>query len=182
MESVHRVRKGLAHWGSVVVLFGAFSGGAVWVNDLSQDLEQANRDRGALAEQVKKLGGIPVAGPTGDPGKDGSNGSDGRDGLNGSDGKDGPRGAKGATGTKGDKGLPGAPGEQGPKGDPGDKGAQGPKGEQGTQGPQGEQGPKGDPGDKGEPGTINCPAGFTMVEIQIPSNEGTYQACRKDGT
>lgn len=173
-----RTMKGSVYWGSVTILFGAFSWGAVWVHDLSGDLEQANKDRNALARQVKSLGGTPVVGPKGSDGIDGKPGTAGADGRDGRDGPAGEKGRPGEKGSPGPQGVQGAPGEQGPKGAAGEKGEQGPKGDVG---PQGEQGPKGDPGDKGEPGEITCPGGYVMAEVTIPSSDGTYLVCKREG-
>lgn len=102
----------------------------------------------ALAEQVRDLGGVPVAtatpGPQGESGDRGPQGPQGPPGRTGRDGKDG---LPGPVGQRGPQGLPGL---IGPPGQNGESGADGTDGQDGADGQQGEQGPK---GDQGEPGT-----------------------------
>lgn len=137
------------------------------------ELEQTRTDNAALANQVRSLGGQPVAdgkpgdrgpvGPTGDRGPQGPQGPPGIQGKQGPIGITGqsprclleptrcvgPKGATGNQGTAGDQGPQGEPGpagkagDQGPAGPQGDTGPAGAKGDQGIQGPAGEQGPAG---------------------------------------
>ncbi|WP_258904877.1 collagen-like protein [Actinokineospora sp. UTMC 2448] len=85
-----------------------------------------------LANQVRDLGGIPVAqpvvgaqgpageqGPQGLPGEPGPTGPPGKDGRDGTPGRDGAPGKDGAPGTDGAPGEPGVAGPQGPAGPPG---------------------------------------------------------------
>jgi Collagen triple helix repeat (20 copies) len=181
-----RMVKGSVYWLTVAAAFGAFSWGAVTVHDLSEDLDQANEQRDALAEQVRSLGGTPVAGPKGSDGRNGSDGRDGKDGQDGADGDKGdtgPAGKSGQDGSDGTDGAVGAKGDQGPKGDKGEQGDKGDPGEKGDPGPQGEQGPKGEPGADGADGVIICPDGYTMTSVRLQGDSDTlYKVCRRDGT
>ena len=56
------------------------------------------------------------------------------------------------------------------------------KGTQGPPGPKGEAGPKGDTGPQGPPGGIQCPAGYTLINLVInhPGGQTTILTCEKD--
>ena len=95
---------------------------------------------------------IPVPGPQGEPGEDGTTFIPSIDGNgvlswtnNGGFENPSPIVIKGEKGDKGETGPQGETGPIGPKGDKGDKGEVGAKGEQGLQGPKGETGPRGEP-------------------------------------
>ena len=181
-----RMMKGTAYWSSVVVLFGAFTWGAVAVSDLQEDFDQATRDRDALSDQVRGLGGTPVAGPQGERGTDGRNGLNGDAGPVGPQGSPGPTGASGRPGSDGDDGQDGTDGQDGADGPQGDTGPvgpagpQGPTGPQGPQGEQGEQGPEGRAWRQGSPGVITCAEGYSAVDINLPGDDGNYRVCRRD--
>lgn len=149
----------------------------VWVQfsikSLGNELEQSRSDNAALANQVRSLGGHPVAegkpGDQGPPGPQGERGEQGPPGIQGPPGMQGPRGPigvagqsprcllepskcvgpKGAAGTDGSDGKDGSQGPAGPKGD---TGATGPEGPQGPAGPQGDPGAAGPAGPQGDPG------------------------------
>lgn len=107
-------------------------------------IEQAHRDIGTLAGQVRDLGGKPKVTPTPAP-----------PGLPALRGPAGPQGPRGPAGTSGTPGQPGRNGKNGPAGNPGNPGTPGPPGdpgERGPAGPPGPAGPKGDKGEKGDPG------------------------------
>lgn len=84
-----------------------------------------------------------IAGPKGDPGKDGLNGVNGNDGLNGKDGLPGQDGEDGKPGVDGKDGLPGANGFNGTDGKDGLPGINGLNGADGTDGADGEAGTDG---------------------------------------
>ena len=112
-------------------------------------LEQTRQDNAALANQVRSLGGQPVA-----------------EGKPGDEGPPGPQGPPGSQGSPGPQGPPGAPGKQGPIGitgqsprcllEPsrcvGPKGASGADGKDGSVGKIGPQGPAGTAGKDGADG------------------------------
>jgi Collagen triple helix repeat (20 copies) len=81
----------------------------------------------------------------------------------GKQGPRGPRGARGPVGPAGAKGATGAPGPAGPAG---------------TAGPKGD---KGDAGLQGPPGRIQCPAGYTLIDLVInhPGGQTTILTCEK---
>jgi hypothetical protein len=136
----------------VGVLLGVVIIGYVLVtlHSLSQSLAAAEGERDALAAQVRRLGGTPVAGPSGRPGRDGSPGSAGPTvtitGAPGKDGKDGSPGPTGPVGSPGASGVPGSdssiPGPSGAAGSPGHDatGAPGPAGADGKDGKDGRDG------------------------------------------
>ena len=114
---------------------------------LSNDLDEANQARDALARQVQGLGEKPVAGPPGSRGEAGegevgATGPPGPPGPAGTDGKDAPTitPAAGSPGPPGPTGPPGAdsvvPGPTGPPG----PGATGAPGSDGVDGRDGEDG------------------------------------------
>ncbi len=82
----------------------------------------------------------PVAGPPGEPGRDG------HEGVPGPPGDHGPAGVPGPPGEKGDPGAAGDRGDTGEAGPPGDRGGDGPDG------PPGRDGRDGLPGVQGEKG------------------------------
>ncbi|MFI8301580.1 collagen-like protein [Streptomyces nigra] len=143
---------------------------AVWVQALTHDLRMERAYNRTLAQQVRDLGGKPVAGPRGEPGRSvvGPSGPPGVDGVDGSPGPSGSPGADGSDGTAGQPGPVGASGAAGPAGPPGPQGEPGPAGPQGEQGPRGEQGPAGQ----------SCPEGFSW---QTPSYDPDARVCRRDG-
>ncbi|GAA2673942.1 hypothetical protein GCM10010400_40120 [Streptomyces aculeolatus] len=185
-------RKDIAFAVAVLVSIGLFMLLVVWVQNLAGDLRDANRDRDALAAQVERLGGTPVAGDPGKAGERGEPGAAGTDGAAGSkgdkgapgekgepgaDGKRGgagPDGPAGQPGEPGEDGAPGAAGANGTDGAAGPTGAQGPQGEKGDPGAQGAQGPR---GEQGLPGPA-CPTGYSL---QAPAWDPDALVCRRDG-
>lgn len=152
-----KLRTGLTYWVSAAAVFGIIGWSTLTVVDMRNDLSKAERDRAALSQQVKDLGGTPVAGPrgsTGTPGRDGRNGNPGTAGAAGRDGADGSSGTPGTAGADGKDGSDGADGKAGTDGAPGRDGAVGPKGDQGEQGIQGPPGPE-------------CPEGYTPTHVPI---------------
>ena len=79
--------KTLRWWAAVVALAVGLAYAISGVRDVAERLSTAERDRAALAQQVRSLGGVPVAGPKGD------------DGTDGRDGRPGPTGPAGPTGS-----------------------------------------------------------------------------------
>ncbi|MFB7500011.1 collagen-like protein [Streptomyces sp. NPDC056161] len=147
---------------------------------LRHDLRTANSARDALAQQVERLGGTPVAGPAGSRGQPGESVV----GPSGAPGVEGPRGEPGPTGSPGPSGSPGKDGSDGKAGAsatgqpgaPGATGAAGPAGPAGSQGQPGPAGPQGEKGDKGDPGPA-CPAGYSL---QPPASDPDALVCRRD--
>lgn len=174
-----------ARWWTLTILVAvAIALGIVSYTDLRDDNRAKTGQVNALADQVRRLGGTPVAG---EPGKDGATGRDGRDGTEGADGDDGepgspgPTGSPGVAGTRGAVGPTGAAGNKGEAGSVGTPGSPGPTGPAGPSGPAGAQGPAGEKGDTGEPGeSVMCPAGYTPTEIVIVPHPGTYTVCKRD--
>ncbi|MFD1547026.1 collagen-like protein [Nonomuraea guangzhouensis] len=147
--------------GAAVAFAGLMAAGMAAIGDVRSQLRKAESDGQVLAEQVKRLGGVPlvspsagpqgergpvgpagqtVVGPRGLTGPSGPPGPAGRDGKPGKDGAAGPTGLQGIPGSKGEPGAtvtgpPGAKGEQGADGKDGKDGADstvvGPKGETG---------------------------------------------------
>lgn len=151
----------------------------ITIQELGHDLRTANDARDALASQVQKLGGTPVAGPPGsrgDPGKSivGPRGPKGEKGDQGEPGSPGPSGSPGKKGSAGETGATGEPGAVGATGPAGPAGPAGPQGEPGPAGPQGE---KGDTGEQGPAGPA-CPDGYSL---QTPSYDPYAKVCRQDG-
>lgn len=175
----HRVKRpGRRSWrGNALAVAGAaLAGGAfLTVQDLSHDLRDANEARDALAVQVQRLGGKPVAGPPGSRGQPGE----------GVTGPIGPRGEQGPVGPTGPEGEPGDDGvdSTGEPGAPGQDGAT-VVGEPGPAGPQGAPGPAGPPGSDGTNGTDGkdgadgqtCPAGYSL---QPPAADPDALVCRR---
>lgn len=145
-----KLKFGIAYWVSASAILGTACWTTLSVVDMKKDLSQAERDRSALVQQVKDLGGTPNVGPrgaTGTPGRDGRDGDPGQAGTNGRDGSDG---TPGTAGTDGADGTPGANGKDGKDGADGRDGVDGAPGPQGPQGPQGEPGP-------------SCPEGYNVT-------------------
>jgi hypothetical protein len=179
--------------GDALVVMGAVMLGAVlaWimltVSGLTHDLRAETARGDALAQQVRGLGGTPVAGPSGARGEPGPSvtGPSGAPGQPGADGSPGPSGSPGKTGASGAPGRGGAasadstiPGPSGPPGaDSTVPGPIGPAGPVGPMGPQGEPGEKGATGDRG-PSGASCEDGYSW---QTPSWDPDARVCRRDG-
>jgi hypothetical protein len=173
------------------ILFGiAMAWIVLRVQDLTSDLQTQYTARDALARQVERLGGQPVAGPPGsrgEPGKTvkGPRGQNGEKGETGKPGSPGPSGSPGKNGGDGDQGDEGSTGEPGPSGSPGavgEQGAEGSQGEPGPAGPQGEPGPAGADGEDGADGRDGkdgqtCPDGYSL---QTPAADPDALVCRRD--
>lgn len=169
------------YWAVLVIVSAAVAVALVMAYRLTGRLDRAEADRDALRAQVLRMGGTPVAGPTGADGAAGPTGAAGRDGEDGTDGRDGKSGAPGEPGSPGPTGAagtPGSPGSAGAPGVPGPAGPTGPIGPSGSPGPQGEQGDKGDTGEPGE--SVMCADGYHPEDIVIAPYEGTWQVCKKD--
>lgn len=168
-----------------VLVAAAALAGTLWIvitlQSLSAELHTANAARDALASQVQRLGGKPVAGPpgsrgesiTGPRGSKGDEGDPGESGPSGVPGGDGNNGADGADGSEGADGV----GESGPPGAAGGDGAAGPPGPQGEPGPAGPEGPAGKDGADGRSGHA-CPDGYSL---QPPAGDPDALVCRRDG-
>lgn len=156
----------------------------VTVQGLSDELRTANTARDALAQQVERLGGKPVAGPPGSRGEQGVSvvgprgpqGATGPAGPTGPAGRAGPSGSPGAGGEAGADGV-GAVGPSGPPGADGQSvvGPAGPKGDPGPAGPAGAPGKDGADGRDGAPGP-DCPAGYSL---QPPPGDPDGLMCRR---
>jgi hypothetical protein len=162
----------------VVVAVSLLAWVVITMQQLSHDLRTANAARDALAAQVQKLGGKPVAGAPGSRGEPGKS-------VVGPSGPPGPQGEPGPSGPPGPSGSPGKNGENGSDGasatgQPGAIGPTGPAGPAGPQGPQGEQGPAGPQGPAGEDGQDGqtCPDGY---HLEAPAYDPDALVCRKDG-
>lgn len=96
-------------------------------------------------------------------------------------GPSGPRGVQGSPGPSGAAGSPGRNGSPGATGAPGVAGSPGAAGPAGPAGPQGEAGPAGPQGPQGERGPAgpNCPDGYSL---QTPSYDPDAVVCRKDSS
>jgi len=157
------------------------------IQGMTRDSQRKDEAIAALSQQVRELGGEPVAGPKGEPGESvvGPSGAPGGVGPSGAPGLVGPSGAAGHDGRDGKDGLPGAvgasgaPGAVGPSGPPGvgEPGAAGPQGVPGVQGPAGPQGERGETGERGPAGQ-SCEDGFSW---QTPSYDPDARVCRRDG-
>jgi hypothetical protein len=179
-SSPAKARRRADIWYAFVAVAGvaALAWVVITMQQLGNDLRTANEARDALASQVERLGGKPVAGPPGSRGESivGPRGPQGEKGEKGDAGQVGPSGSPGKDGEDGDDGSDGA-GEVGPSGAPGVDGAAGqpgPQGEPGPAGPQGEPGPAGQDGRDGQ----TCPDGYSL---QAPSYDPDALVCRKDG-
>lgn len=197
-----KLRLPRAEWliGLTAILVVAFLGWlAIQVVLLSNDLRTANEARDALATQVERLGGTPIAGPPGSRGEPGESmrgpkgdpGQPGDPGASGEPGSPGPSGSPGSPGPSGSAGEDGTPGSPGPSGEPGSDGApgaDGADGEPGPPGPQGEPGPTGPPGERGERGEQGAagppPSGWTFeyrgatYECTPDGDGSTHYTCR----
>jgi hypothetical protein len=178
-----QIREDERRWrrGDSFVVVAALALGAVlaWivlaVQGVTQELNTSNSARDALARQVERMGGVPVAGPPGSRGEPGSSvtgppgpkGKEGEPGPSGPSGPPGPSGSPGSDGEEGSDGATGSPGVPGAVGATGPAGPQGPQGDPGVAGPQGEQGP---PGDRGP-----APSGWTFTDGQ-----GVTYECTQD--
>ena len=176
------VRLPRAEWvGAVTGLLalGLFAVLAVAFVDQSRDLREERAARDALALQVERMGGTPVAGPPGSRGEPGTSvtGPPGVKGEKGDRGEPGPTGPVGPTGPSGRAGDDGATGV----GEPGSAGASGPAGPAGPAGPQGGAGPAGEQGPRGEEGPAgpSCPEGY---HLEAPSWDPDALVCRRDGS
>jgi Collagen triple helix repeat (20 copies) len=80
------------------------------------------------------------------------------------------------------KGKPGPRGPRGARGPAGPAGVKGEAGAPGPAGPAGAAGAKGDAGPQGPPGGIQCPAGYTLIDLRInhPGGQTTILTCEKD--
>jgi hypothetical protein len=171
---------------------------AIQVVLLSNDLRTANHARDALATQVERLGGTPIAGPPGSRGEPGASvtgppGPPGEPGEPGPSGAPGPSGSPGKPGRDGDNGgdgtsATGTPGEPGPAGSPGANGEAGPPGPAGPQGEAGPAGPPGPQGERGEQGPAGPPPSSWTFEYRgvtyecTPDGDGsTHYTCRQTG-
>ena len=179
-------RQGDLRWAVICAAIGALLAGivigGVWIVD---QLRTANAARDALALQVQKLGGKPVAGPPGSrggigpvglrgpAGPAGPAGAAGRDGQPGKNGKAGATGPAGNDGTNGANGTDGTAGRDGANGTDGAQGPQGPQGPAGEKGDPGEQGPRGETGPAGP----TCPDGYSLQ--QSPTDPDAL-VCRRD--
>jgi hypothetical protein len=155
------------------------------VRSLGNELEQTRSDNAALADQVRSLGGQPVA--EGKPGARGDQGSIGPRGIQGPEGPPGVRGKPGPIGITGQsprcllepskcvgpKGASGSDGKAGADGSQGDTGATGAQGDQGVPGVAGADGADGKPGVDGKDGR-----GIAKAECQ---QDGTWLITYTDG-
>lgn len=170
---------GLFAWGYVThVQLGDTKG---QVSTLATKQQAAAAAGQQLADQVRRLGAVPVVqpprpvtAPAGQPGPAGQNGSQGPGGPSGPAGPSGAPGPTGPTGPTGIPGDPGAAGTGGQDGTNGQDGGTGPAGPAGPAGPQGDQGPQGAPGTDGAP-----PASWSWVD---PSSGATITCTRDAGS
>jgi len=167
---------------AAVVLGAAFAWIVLSIQGMTHDLKEKDGDIAALSQQVRDLGGKPVAGPRGEPGKSvvgprGPKGDAGEPGSPGPSGSTGKAGKDGSDGKAGAAGATGEPGAVGPTGPAGPAGPQGPQGDPGPAGPQGDPGPAGADGQDGQDGQT-CPDGYSL---QAPSYDPDALVCRKDG-
>jgi len=144
------------------------------IQSMNHDLQQKDTAIAALSQQVRDLGGKPVAGPPGMPGDAGPSGPPGPVGPEGPAGEPGPSGSPGRTGATGEAGAEGSVGEPGAVGATGPQGVPGPAGPQGEPGPAGPEGPAGQDGEDGQ----TCPDGYSL---QAPSYDPDALVCRRDG-
>lgn len=149
----------------------------VTMQDLSHRLGDATAARDALAAQVRRLGGTPVTGPSGEPGQDatGAPGEQGETGQPGPSGPPGSTGPSGPTGPSGAEGSPGPPGAEGAAGSPGPTGAAGQNGANGQDGADGTNGTDGTDGKDGQ----TCPDGYTL---QPDPKDSDTLVCRREGS
>ena len=149
---------------------------------LWSEIQQTREDNAALANQVRSLGGQPVA--EGKPGEKGPPGSPGVQGPIGVTGQS-PQcllepskcvGPKGATGSPGQDG---SDGETGPAGQTGDTGATGAKGDQGLPGRDGVNGVDGKDGADGRGiKSVTCQDGGDWLITYTDDTTSTTPGCR----
>lgn len=161
---VHAPRAEAVIAGTAITMFGGMALLAVQYIGLHHDLETANQARDALASQVEKLGGTPVAGAPGSRGEPGKS-------VVGARGPAGPSGPSGRSGTAGSPGPTGPPGSPGPTGVPGLPGSPGPTGPAGADGASGAPGKDGSNGTNGAP-----PSSWTYTD-----QDGNEYACTPVG-
>lgn len=161
---------------AALLLGSAFAWIVLSIQGMTNDLRQKDTDIAALSQQVRDLGGKPVAGPRGATGKS----VVGPRGPRGEPGSPGPSGSPGASGSPGKAGATGSPGASGSPGPVGPTGPTGPAGPQGEQGPTGPTGPAGQDGRDGVDGKDGqtCPDGYSL---QTPSYDPYAKVCRQDG-
>lgn len=168
-----RWRRGDAFAVGVAVAVGIlFAWILLSIQGMTHDLQKKDDAIAALSQQVRELGGKPVAGPKGEPGKS-VTGPAGAPGATGPAGPVGPSGAPGKDGTPGAVGATGVPGAVGATGPAGVAGPAGPQGERGPAGQQGEQGPQGGTGPAGPA----CPDGYSL---QAPIYDPDSLVCHRD--
>lgn len=161
-ERGYRRRADLLYTAGVILLVAVLAWIVITIQSLSAQLHQALADRDALARQVQRMGGVPVAGPRGHPGKNGT----GTPGQKGDKGDRGEPGAKstvpGPRGPAGSPGPSGSPGVNGKDGQPGaDSTVPGPTGPAGSNGRDGIDGKDGTDGKSGRDGQT-CPDGYVL--------------------
>lgn len=151
----------------------------------NQQLDQRNARQEqqiqVLADQVRKLGGVPAVSPLpGPPGSQGPSGAPGSPGASGRPGQSGPPGSRGPAGPP-STGKPGTSGAPGATGAPGASGAPGKDGKDGAQGPPGPRGETGPPGPPGPPGPA-CPSGYHPETFQVLTAAGPRDStiCTKE--
>ncbi|MEU5016275.1 collagen-like protein [Streptomyces angustmyceticus] len=165
----------------VVLLVAVLAWIVITIQTLSASLHQALADRDALAKQVRHLGAVPVAGPRGHPGKNGTS-APGQKGDKGDRGGPGAKstvpGPRGPAGSPGPSGSPGADGKDGQPGQPGaDSTVPGPTGPAGPSGRDGTDGKDGTDGQSGRDGQT-CPDGYVLEpDPQAPDT----LVCRRKG-
>lgn len=148
---------------AVAVVFAAVLAGLMLqIHGLREQMLTAERNSRVLADQVERMGGVPLVSPS--PGPPGERGDDG---LQGPPGQPGPSGRPGRDGSPGPTGPPGRQGVRGEAGQPGATvtGPPGPQGGQGSPGPHGSPGPQGEQGPRGEQGPP--PAGWTFTHLGV---------------
>lgn len=171
-------RADIAYTAGVILLVAVLAWIVITIQTLSASLHQALADRDALAKQVQRLGGVPVAGPRGHPGKDGTS-TPGAKGPKGDRGEPGAKstipGPRGPAGSPGPSGSPGADGKDGQPGQPGaDSTVPGPSGPPGPSARDGKDGADGKDGRDGQ----TCPDGYTLEPD--PQDPDTL-VCRRKG-
>lgn len=156
------------------------------------ELQQTRNDNAALANQVRSLGGQPVAegkpGDKGPPGPQGPQGLPGPQGPPGAPGRQGPIGITGQspqcllepTKCVGPKGAPGSPGSPGSPGADGKDGTAGKTGLPGPAGPAGKDGTNGVDGAPGKDG-VNGVNGTNGVDGKDGRGIESI-TCQSDGT
>lgn len=171
-------RTDITYTAGVILLVAVLAWIVITIQSLSAQLHQALADRDALAKQVQHMGGVPVAGPRGHPGKDGTS-TPGAKGPKGDRGEPGVKstasGPRGPAGLPGPSGSPGVNGKDGQQGQPGaDSTIPGPTGQAGSNGRDGRDGADGKNGRDGQ----TCPDGYTLEPD--PKDPDTL-VCRRKG-